>query len=110
MGTTNQEYRYQSMSIETATADKDIKADITGLFDELSNVWYVKIESTKAISVKVNFSSNDTLPIAANWELVIWEYFLPIRSISNLYVTNASWDTATVEITIAGEALATNKI
>ena len=94
-------YDYASFSVPNATTDYDVKTNQTALFSEVGNAGYVKIESTAIITVKFNETTKTGIPFVANEAQEFGKNFIPIRSISNLYITNASGWAATVQVILA---------
>ena len=90
---TSGQYDSISKSIATATTDYDWKTTGGG-FDNSVKSNFVSIRSDKAITIKLNSTSNDAIGIDAGEPFEINSEIF----ITNIYVSNASGDTAVVRI------------
>lgn len=87
-------YNAASFNLADSTSDYDVKAWVAASFWTVAKVWYLKITSSKDITIKFNSASNAWyVASAASFPLIIeW------LGISNLYLTNASWNISAISI------------
>lgn len=84
----NLAYDYVSFSI-TGQTDYDVKAWQVNLFKNVTQAGYVRITTTTAgITVKINSTSNAGIVQTTSETLQFGENHIPIRSVSNIYITN----------------------
>lgn len=84
-----------SFTVATATTDYDLKTQQVTAFANVSKAWMLLIWTDQDISIKLNSTSNPSIPIPA----VESPYELRnIIRISNIYITNASGATANIKV------------
>lgn len=87
-------YNACSFTLADSTSDYNVKTGVATSFSSVTKVGYLKLTSTKDITVKFNSAANSWYPVsAASFPLEItW------LAISNLFLTNASGNSSTITI------------
>lgn len=89
-------YDYASFSLNTGESDFDVSAEVAALFSNVKVARNVVIFFNKAISAKFNNTLMPAIALGINRSpFQSPERFLDI---SNIYLSNSSGETATVEI------------
>ncbi len=84
-----------SFTVATATTDYDLKTQQSTAFKNLSRAWLVIIWTDQDISVKFNATTNSAIPIPAAESPF---EFRNIIEVSQIYITNASGNTANIKV------------
>jgi len=92
-------YDWASFSLSTGQSDYDVKANQSTLFDNVTVARNIIIFFNKQISIKFNSTLMPaaTLPVSRS-PFQLPYFFLDVK---NIYLTNSSGETATVEIWLA---------
>jgi len=87
---------YDSMEFTFATglSDYDVKANVTGAFENLGSYTTVNIRSDQEITAKINLSTNRAVTIQKNKPME----FDNLMQIKNIFLSNSSGSTANVKI------------
>lgn len=88
-------YENKSFSIADGVSNQNTKT-VNSLFGTVTTAKRVSIRTTSTISVKFNSSSNDAIVISASESPMFLEGLL----VSNIFISNSSGATATVQIFI----------
>jgi len=89
-------YENKSFIVADGITDYNCK-ELASCFDKIPTAWLISIRTDKTISFKINGIDNDDMTIGEQEWLVELDRF----KISNLFITNNSWEVANVEIFIA---------
>ena len=84
-----------SFTVATATTDYDLKTQQSTAFKNLSKAWLVIIWTDQDISIKFNSTDNPAIVIPTDQSPF---EFRNIIAISNIYITNASGNTANIKV------------
>ena len=87
---------YDSMEFTLATgiSDYDIKANVTGAFENLGVYTTINLRSDQNLTIKLNSTSYRVITITAGRPFELDD----LIEITNIYITNASGSTANIKI------------
>lgn len=88
---------YDSMefSLADGQTDYDVKANVTGAFENLLTYTTINLRTTKDITVKLNSTSNRAITVSRARSAFDLDNMMEI---TNIYITNASGATASIKI------------
>jgi len=88
-------YDWASFTVNTATTNYDVKANIAALFNNIPRAKGCVIQTDQAISIRFNNTAYPAIALATARQPGEW---INKISINNIYITNASGSTATIAI------------
>ena len=87
-----------SFTVATATTNYDLKTQQSSAFKNVPKAWLVIIWTDQDISIKQNSTSNPSISIPTGESPF---EFRDILAITNIYITNASGETANIKIMLS---------
>jgi hypothetical protein len=84
-----------SFAVADATTDYDLKAQQAASFKNVPTVWLVQIYTDQDISIKFNSTANPAISLGAGESPFEFRNILRIK---NIYITNASGETANIKV------------
>jgi len=87
---------YDSMEFTLATgiSDYDVKANVTGAFENLPVYTTINVRTDENLTIKINSSSNRAITVTSSRPFELDN----LMEITNIFVTNASGATASIKI------------
>lgn len=88
------EYDSMEFTLATGLSDYDVRANVTGAFENIQMYTTINLRSTHNLTIKLNSASNRSITITAGRPFELNN----LMEITNIYITNASGATATIAI------------
>ncbi len=94
------QYDYKEFTLTNGQSDYDVKTSVAELFDNITVAKRIVIKSNKTITFKFNNSNLPSIEMVVSGSTNESPFQLPdnFMDIVNIFISNASGDTATISI------------
>ena len=94
--TNNTRYDAVSTTVATGQTNRDMKANNAWLFNNVTDARFMRITTDRTITIRLNSTSNDGIVMTSSESPRKFTRAEEGIVITNLYITNASWNTANI--------------
>lgn len=91
-------YDAVSTTVATGQTNRDMKANETSLFKNLTEANFCSITTDQTISIRFNDTSMPAIVMTATESPKKWTRAEQGLKIKNVFITNASWSTANIKL------------
>lgn len=94
----NTKYDAASFTVATGQTNRDIKANVPALWNNFTDARFMRITTDNTITIRLNSTSNPWIVMTSTESPRKFTRQEEGMIIENIYITNASWNTANIKV------------